>query len=238
MSGLGDERGATSTCTSNRRSVARLVTGLILTVLASTALAAPPASPQPRAGDQGYTRVFITVFPDFLLSILYNLSLDNANDRDQFKIAEQFKSKSLSLKRTPQAGALTSVPSPALPNCPAKWAIVLAPDLKYIYVANGDICAYAYDAATNVATPVPGSPFHVGAYTSAIARDPSGSYLVAVNQDSRTVNALKVDPTTGKLTDLPGSPAPIGAEPLSVAVDGVGRFVYAPGSADSTITAY
>jgi 6-phosphogluconolactonase (cycloisomerase 2 family) len=60
-----------------------------------------------------------------------------------------------------------------------------------------------------------------------IAVDPAGKYVYAVNNQSNSISAYRIDGTTGALEPLAGSPYPTsGADPRSVTVDPSGMFAY------------
>lgn len=137
-----------------------------------------------------------------------------------------------------QGGTPTVLPIASLKGCPGAIAGVFTPRSDFIYAANGDICAYALDVSKNQASPVPGSPFHAGKFTSAIARDRSGTYLFATSEDSNDIAVFAIDPATGALAEMAGSPVATGTEPAAVAVDGTARYVYAANRGSDSVSAY
>lgn len=96
-------------------------------------------------------------------------------------------------------------------------------------------------------TPLPTSPFNAGFTPVAVAVDPSGKFLYAVN-----LNAQQVDSTPsttgavsaftigvdGALTQVSGSPFPGGLQPVSVAVDPSGKFAYVANFFSHDVSAY
>lgn len=136
---------------------------------------------------------------------------------------------------------------------PANSAAVIAPTAiatdasgNYLYVA-------AYDTTTTPAvgyifgfsvgsdgtlTPLnSGVPFSAGQHPSALAEDPSGSYLYATDYDGRGVLSYSIG-SGGLLTAVSGSPFASGAGPQAVAVDTTGKYAYVANSQDSNVTAY
>ncbi len=87
-----------------------------------------------------------------------------------------------------------------------------------------------------VLTPL-GSPFSVGVQPSAIASDPTSTYVYATDFASSKVMGYTVA-SNGGLTALAGSPFSAGNQPTSIAVDPSYPFAYVTNYADSTVTAY
>jgi 6-phosphogluconolactonase (cycloisomerase 2 family) len=123
-------------------------------------------------------------------------------------------------------------------SCPAMRASVITPDGRFQYVAADDVCAFAVDGRTRVASPVPGMPFRGGKFVRALTLDRSSRYLYTANQDSNDVSAYAVDRATGVLTAVPGSPFAAGSEPFAVTTDGSGRFLYVANNTARSVSAY
>jgi len=138
----------------------------------------------------------------------------------------------------PQDGALSPITMVSTGRCPGARAAVVTPGARFLYVANGDVCAFALDWSAGTATPVPGMPFHGGTFARSIAIDRSGAYVYTPNQDSNDVAAFAVDAATGVLTPVPGSPFAAGAEPFAAAVDGSGRFLYVANHSGNSVSGY
>ena len=81
-----------------------------------------------------------------------------------------------------------------------------------------------------------GLPFAAGAHPSAIASDPTGSYVYVT--DSINGNILGFAVHSGLLSALSGSPFPAGNQPSSIIVDSAYSYVYVTNFLDSTVTAY
>ena len=143
---------------------------------------------------------------------------------------------------TPRQGAsdpaLTPVAVSFKDPCPGARSGVVTPGGRFVYMATGDVCAYALDFATGAGTPVPGQPFRAGKFVRAVALDRSGSFLFAVDQDGNAVFAFSIDPATGALTPAPGSPYATGANPLGLSIDGAGRYLYVANNGGASISAY
>ena len=139
-------------------------------------------------------------------------------------------------------GALTAVAGSPFDNGPGSnpMNVCADPAGKFLYVANqaGSVSAYAIDAASGALAPVPGSPFAAGSNSKAIAIDPTGKFLYAVNYDSDTISAYAIDAASGALAPVSGSPFAAGADPVSAAVDPSGKFLYVGNMNPSQISAY
>ena len=79
------------------------------------------------------------------------------------------------------------------------------------------------EVATYIITPATGaltvsSVTTAGSLPIAVAIDPSGQFLYAVNYNSNDVSAYTLS-DTGALTPVPGSPFAVGVQPHSIAID-------------------
>ncbi|MCC7038892.1 MAG: beta-propeller fold lactonase family protein, partial [Burkholderiales bacterium] len=145
-------------------------------------------------------------------------------------------------------GTLVRVPFTMPGGCAPQSAVAVHPNQRLTFFATaqgtqGFVCAYRIDFGTRTLTPAPGSPFATGgAPASAIAVDPSGTFLYSVATDDSGVTAFAIDAATGALTRIAGSPFATAPNPLAVVVDPTGRFVYVATQAyktfASTISAY
>ena len=82
------------------------------------------------------------------------------------------------------------------------------------------------------------APFVVGTCPSAIASDPSSSYLYATDEVNGTVHGYSVASGTGLLTQLSGSPFPAGNQPSAIAIDPSYSYLYVTNALDSTVSAF
>ena len=82
----------------------------------------------------------------------------------------------------------------------------------------------------------PGSPFPAGTHPSAIAPDPSGSYVYVT--DFARADVLTYSIGSGPLTPVAGSPFPAGNAPSAIVVDATGKYAYVANSQDANVTAY
>ena len=175
------------------------------------------------------------------LGIYYNLSDGTIFDKSAefLKVLEQLEPAPEHRPKVAAAGGPPAkIPMTSTRGCPGARAAVVADGNRLLYITNGDICAYVLDWTTGVATPVPGMPFRGGRFARSIARDRSGSYLYAANQDSNDVSGFAIERETGVLTQVPGSPFPAGTEPFAVATDGSGRYLYVVNSGNDSVSAY
>jgi DNA-binding beta-propeller fold protein YncE len=129
---------------------------------------------------------------------------------------------------------------------------VLVPTAIAALASGGDVYVTAYDSSVSpnagyifgfsvgsggALTPLNGgAPFAAGTFPSAIASDPSGSYLYVT--DKANGNVLGYAVNGGLLSPLAGSPFPAGDQPSSVAVNPKYPYVYVANFQDSTVTAY
>ncbi len=87
-----------------------------------------------------------------------------------------------------------------------------------------------------VLTPLGGSPYAAGVQPSAIASDPSSSYVYVT--DFAKANVLGFSVASGNLTPLPGSPYAAGNQPSAIVVDPSYPYAYVVNSQDATVEAY
>ena len=115
---------------------------------------------------------------------------------------------------------------------------------SYVYVS-------AYDTSTpspvgyvfgfsvgsgGVLTALSGSPYPAGVQPSAIASDPSSTYVYVTDYVSGDVLAYTV--AAGNLTLMAGSPFPAGNHPAAIVVDPSFSYAYVANSGDGTVEAY
>jgi 6-phosphogluconolactonase (cycloisomerase 2 family) len=85
-----------------------------------------------------------------------------------------------------------------------------------MYVANGDVTAFAINSGTGALNPVSGSPFARGSAT-AIAVDPTGKFLFSTSAGTSVIT-YSIEPTTGALIAIPNGVVAAGISPSSIAV--------------------
>ena len=100
------------------------------------------------------------------------------------------------------------------------YAIVSAPNAKWVYVANqgsntdpnnaqSGITGYVIDPSTHQLTEMSGSPFSstfgTGAGPQCLLEDPSNQFIYTANFNDSTVTGSAIDQNSGVLTKLPGS---------------------------------
>ncbi|KAA6459731.1 lactonase family protein [Acidobacteria bacterium AB60] len=96
---------------------------------------------------------------------------------------------------------------------------------------------YAFSTAGNALTPLNGGvPVPAGVQPSAIALDPSGTYLYVT--DYAAGNILGWSVASGVLTPLSGSPFPAGNQPSALVIDATGKFAFVTDAGDSNVTGY
>jgi len=135
-------------------------------------------------------------------------------------------------------------------SLPGKPNDVLLPTGITVLASGADVYVSAYDTTANIGyvfgfaatsggslTPLNGGvPFAAGTYPSAIASDPSSSFVYVT--DSSTDKVLGYSVQSGSLSPLSGSPYQAGNQPTSLAVDSSGKYLYVANGEDSTVTAY
>jgi DNA-binding beta-propeller fold protein YncE len=85
-------------------------------------------------------------------------------------------------------------------------------------------------------TALAGSPWRAGTTPSAVASDPSNTYVYVTDAANGAVLGYKVQ--SGSLATLSGSPFPAGNQPSALAIDATGKFVYVTNALDASVTAY
>lgn len=133
-----------------------------------------------------------------------------------------------------------------LPSSPADvvtpTAIVAMPGGADVYVAAYDSTSnagyvFGFAVANGVLSPLNGGvPTPAGIHPSAIATDPTGSYLYATDMTGNDILGYSV--STGALTPLAGSPYAAGNKPSAIAIDAKGKYAYVTNSLDSNVTGY
>jgi 6-phosphogluconolactonase len=138
----------------------------------------------------------------------------------------------------PATGALTTVDlSTATGTGPD--AVTVDPTDHYVFVGNqtsNDVSAYAIGNGT--LTPVPGSPFNVGAEPASLAIDPNDNFLYVTNFTGNSVTVFLIDLGNGMLSNISGSPFAAGAGPVSIAIDPTEAFAFVANEAANTLSAY
>lgn len=96
---------------------------------------------------------------------------------------------------------------------------------------------FGYSVGSNgVLTPVSGSPWPAGRQPSAVASDPTGSYLYVTDYGNGDVLGYSI--SSGVLTPLSGSPFPSGNQPSAIVVDPTYPYLFVADSLDANVTAY
>jgi 6-phosphogluconolactonase len=86
-------------------------------------------------------------------------------------------------------------------------------------------------------TPAPGSPYTAGVKPSAVAADPTDSYLYVTDFASNQMVGYGIY-SGYTLNFLLNGPYKTGGQPSSIAIDPRGKFIYVSNSLDSSVTAY
>jgi 6-phosphogluconolactonase len=135
-------------------------------------------------------------------------------------------------------------------NLPGKPNDILLPTAINVLASGGEVLVTAYDSTANTGyvfafstssggalTPLNGGvPFAAGIHPSAIASDPSSSYVYVADATAGDVLGYSVQ--SGLLTPLSGSPFPAGSQPSAIVIDPAYSYLYVANALDSTVTAY
>jgi 6-phosphogluconolactonase (cycloisomerase 2 family) len=127
-------------------------------------------------------------------------------------------------------------------------AVTIDPLDRFVYVANnlgGTVSGWKIGSGGALMA-VAGTPFTGGtggfvpsATPAALAIDPSGHFLYAIDSTNDTVVAFTIDQTTGVPTALTtGSTIATGNGPAPASIDPSGHFLYVGNSFDDTISMY
>jgi 6-phosphogluconolactonase (cycloisomerase 2 family) len=111
---------------------------------------------------------------------------------------------------------------------------------RYAYVANqtaNTVSAFLIDSAGRAFLALLAAPYAAGTTPVAVAVDPNGAYLYAVNYGSNSVLVYAIDDTTGLLT--PQSIAfGVGTGPAAIAIHPSAQFIYVANSGSNSVSAF
>lgn len=135
------------------------------------------------------------------------------------------------IPRAPWAAGKTPVSMVVDPS--GQYAYVANSDGDEINTSNGSVSGFSIDRTTGATQGELNSafvPVPAGLNPSAIAIDPTGTYVYVANAGSGNVSGYQRG-SAGVLTPLPGSPwqtttTATAPSPMSITVDPLGRFVY------------
>lgn len=128
---------------------------------------------------------------------------------------------------------------------------VIVPTAVSVLASGADVYVTAYDSSVTpnagyvfgfsvgsggALTALPGSPFAAGVKPSAIASDPTSTYVYVT--DFSSGNVLGYNAASGSLTPLGGSPFRAGNQPSAIVVDTAYPYAYVTNSTDANVTAY
>ena len=92
-------------------------------------------------------------------------------------------------------------------------------------------------ASGGALTPTPGSPYQAGVKPTAVAADPTNTYLYVTDFASNHLIGYGI--YTGYAVNfLPNGPYRTGSEPSAISIDPRGKFIYVSNALDSSVTAY
>lgn len=107
--------------------------------------------------------------------------------------------------------------------------IAIDPSSKFLYTGDSSgVSAFTIDPLTGALAKVPGSPFAAGTGSSggAVAVDPKGKFVYAIQDDNNSVWAYAINGTSGALTPVPGSPFATGSFTVSISIDPTGTLAF------------
>ena len=112
-------------------------------------------------------------------------------------------------------GALTAVSGSPISDKNGPQIVVSTPSGAFAYTANYDLSSgvasvseYTVNATTGALTLISGSPITGFAGVSALAVDPTSSYLLVVDGPNQLVETYTINPKTGALTSLSSAATP------------------------------
>jgi 6-phosphogluconolactonase len=139
----------------------------------------------------------------------------------------------------PKTGVLTPTSPATVPTGFFPQGIAIDPMGRFVYTADSDdnaLSMFTINQSTGVLTPTSPAEVSTDSYDfrgldsspAAVAVDPSGRFVYAVNEDQGSVSMFSIDQNTGLLT--PTSPAYVytGPVPFSIAISPNGKFAYVP----------
>jgi DNA-binding beta-propeller fold protein YncE len=135
-------------------------------------------------------------------------------------------------------------------SLPGKPNDVLLPTAINVLASGAELYVTAYDSTANTGyifafstssggalAPLNGGvPIAAGTHPSAMASDPSSSYVYVTDSTNGTILGYTVK--AGLLTPLGGSPFPAGSQPSAIVIDSAYPYLYVANMLDSTVTAY
>ena len=99
---------------------------------------------------------------------------------------------------------------------------------EYAFMATylGGVRVFALDGRSGAPAEIDGSPFGGGAGLSALAIDPTHTFLYVVDTNAAAVDGYRIAPATGVLSHLDAFPLALGGTPFTIAIHPSGRFAY------------
>jgi 6-phosphogluconolactonase (cycloisomerase 2 family) len=113
--------------------------------------------------------------------------------------------------------------------------LAVSPDGAHVFVIchpDESIVIYAADHVAHTLAQV-GTPAALDGDPSAIAMDPTGSFLYLATRDGSTLATIAVDAKAN--LSVVSFPVPTGAVPTSVVLDAAGRYVFTANSGSDTV---
>jgi 6-phosphogluconolactonase len=110
---------------------------------------------------------------------------------------------------TPGTGLLVQVGAPVV-AANQLGRIAIDPTGHFVYAdcfgPPAFVTGYTADPSSGLLTPIPGSPWAVGAQAHDLIVDPTGQFLYVASRTTNNIAGFSINPVTGALTALPNSP--------------------------------
>ncbi len=144
----------------------------------------------------------------------------------QVRIAAHSKSLSTPV---PNLRAVSSALAPIVLAILASGTAWAQSQAQHVYASGGTaVFGFAKDSTTGALTATSGSPYSETLIGSALAVDPLGRFVYALNPNANNVSVFAIDQTTGALAKVPDSPftADDATTPQVLAAEASGKFLY------------
>ena len=132
----------------------------------------------------------------------------------------------------PASGALKAISAPPVLTGARPLSVVLDNAARYAYVANAGANTISFFRYLSSDSPLiddlqrVSAPIASGNTPVALAVDPTGNHLYAINQGANTISAYQIHYQSGLLRPLEGAPFATGNKPVAIAIHPEGKTVY------------
>ncbi len=117
---------------------------------------------------------------------------------------------------------------------------MIDPSGKYLYAVNyGTIDAFNINATTGALSRMSGAPFGSMSAVTGMTIDPSGKFLLAVEDGYMYMHTFSVDSSSGALQEVEGSPYYRPAfDPFHIMMEPSGKFAFAANTSRGTVSSF